>query len=40
LKKLILVHGEYSAQQFFFNKLKESGFTDIMIPELGDILEQ
>ena len=38
LKKLILVHGEYTAQQFFSDKLKESGYTDIMIPELGETL--
>ncbi len=39
LKKLILVHGEYSAQEFFSNKLKESGFENVMIPELGAIIK-
>jgi metallo-beta-lactamase family protein len=38
LKKLILVHGEYSAQQFFSEKLKESGYENVMIPELGEVL--
>jgi metallo-beta-lactamase family protein len=38
LKKLILVHGEYTAQEFFTNKLRESGFTDVIAPQLGEIL--
>jgi metallo-beta-lactamase family protein len=36
LKKLILVHGEYKAQEFFNERLKEAGFTEIFIPELGN----
>jgi len=36
VKKLILVHGEYAAQQFFSEKLKESGFGEVLIPEWGD----
>jgi metallo-beta-lactamase family protein len=40
LKKLILVHGEYSAQEFFSNKLKESGYENVIIPVLGETMEQ
>ena len=35
VKKLILVHGEYSAQRFFSNKLDENGFPHAESPELG-----
>jgi metallo-beta-lactamase family protein len=40
LKKLILVHGEYSAQQVFSEKLKEQGFENVMIPEIGETLSE
>jgi metallo-beta-lactamase family protein len=36
IQKLILVHGEYEAQEFFRDKLKESGFEQVEIPKLGD----
>jgi metallo-beta-lactamase family protein len=39
VRKLILVHGEYKAQQFFSERLKESGFENVMIPELGEVIE-
>jgi metallo-beta-lactamase family protein len=39
VKKLILVHGEYSAQEFFSNELKKSGFGTVEIPKLGDRIE-
>jgi len=38
IKQLVLVHGEYKAAQFFSEKLKESGFEQIVIPELGEEL--
>jgi metallo-beta-lactamase family protein len=39
LKQLVLVHGDIDAQEFFKNKLTEDGFTNIIIPELGDQIE-
>lgn len=36
---LILVHGDIDSQQFFSEKLKESGFENVMIPELGEEIE-
>jgi metallo-beta-lactamase family protein len=36
IEKLILVHGEYTAQQFFNTKLKEAGYDRVVIPELGE----
>jgi metallo-beta-lactamase family protein len=35
LKKVFLVHGEYSAQTFYKEKLQAAGFHDISIPEAG-----
>lgn len=35
LKKLWLVHGDYEVQQIFKKKLNESGFKNVLIPELG-----
>lgn len=36
-KKLFLVHGEYTAQQHFQKTLNEQGWSDVIIPALGDI---
>lgn len=36
VKKLYLVHGQYESQQKFAELLKENGFKDVIIPELGD----
>ena len=36
VKQLFLVHGDYGAQQFFSEKLKEQGYSHIGIPEVGD----
>jgi metallo-beta-lactamase family protein len=36
VKQLILVHGAFDSQEFFSEKLKEIGFKQIVIPELGD----
>jgi metallo-beta-lactamase family protein len=38
VKKIILVHGEYSASQFFSEKLKENGFGEVVIPEWGEVV--
>lgn len=39
LKKLFLVHGDYDAQLVFKGKLNEMGFTNIEIPEQGNVFE-
>jgi metallo-beta-lactamase family protein len=39
VKQLILVHGEYSAQEYFSNELKKAGWGSIDIPKLGDKIE-
>ncbi len=39
VKKLILVHGDYDTQLTWAEKLKNVGFKDIFIPEMGDELE-
>jgi metallo-beta-lactamase family protein len=36
VKQLILVHGVFESQEFFSEKLKETGFKQVVIPELGD----
>ncbi len=36
LKKIYLVHGEYEPQLSFKDYLEESGFNEVIIPELGD----
>jgi metallo-beta-lactamase family protein len=36
VKHLILVHGDIDAQEFFRDRLKESGFDNISMPELGE----
>jgi metallo-beta-lactamase family protein len=36
VKQLILVHGVLDSQEFFCEKLKEKGFKQVVIPELGD----
>jgi len=38
-KMVFVVHGEYKAQQFFQTKLKEAGFKNVVIPELGEEFE-
>jgi len=35
LKRVFLVHGEYEAQLFYKNKMTETGFRNIEIPESG-----
>lgn len=37
VKKLFLVHGEYPVQQVFRQTLLKTGFTDIEIPEQGEV---
>ncbi|MDI1235369.1 MAG: MBL fold metallo-hydrolase [bacterium] len=39
VKKLILVHGEYDTQLSWAEKLKNVGFNDIVVPEIGDEIE-
>mgnify|MGYP001239191138 CR=1 FL=1 len=39
VKQLILVHGEYDVQMEFAQKLNEVGFGNIVIPEMGDVVE-
>jgi metallo-beta-lactamase family protein len=36
IKKTFLVHGEYQVQQIYAEKLKEAGFQNIEIPEVGE----
>lgn len=38
-KGIFLVHGEYESQQSFAKKLKEAGYTNIIIPTKGQIIE-
>ena len=38
VKKTILVHGEYEAQQHFKKKLQEEGFHDIAIPDMYEVI--
>ena len=39
LKKIFMVHGEKSAQEFFQNYLKENGFPDVQIVKYGETYE-
>ena len=39
LKKTFLVHGDYEAQLFYKERMKEAGFGDIEIPESGNEFE-
>jgi metallo-beta-lactamase family protein len=39
LRKLFLVHGEYSVQEFYKDELTKEGFTNIEIPQAGDEFE-
>jgi len=36
IKKTFLVHGDYDAQLFYKDRMKEAGFGDIEIPEAGN----
>jgi metallo-beta-lactamase family protein len=36
VKYMILVHGDIDSQEFFRDRLKESGFEQVSIPELGE----
>jgi metallo-beta-lactamase family protein len=36
VKQLVLVHGDIDAQEFFRDRLTESGFGNIMIPKIGE----
>jgi metallo-beta-lactamase family protein len=36
VKHMILVHGDIDSQEFFRDRLKESGFEQVSIPELGE----
>jgi len=35
-KKTFLVHGDYDAQLYYKDRMKEAGFGDIEIPEAGN----
>ena len=39
LKKTFLVHGDYEAQLFYRDRMKEAGFGDIEIPASGNEFE-
>jgi metallo-beta-lactamase family protein len=39
VKKLFLVHGEYSVQQAYSVELEKSGFKNIEIPKAGEVFE-
>jgi len=39
VKKIYLVHGEYEPQLAFKKYLEKAGFSDIIIPELGDAFD-
>ena len=36
VKQIHLVHGDFKAQQFFSDRLKEAGYANVNIPEVGD----
>jgi metallo-beta-lactamase family protein len=38
VKQVILVHGAFDSQEIFRDKLKEKGFGQVTIPELGDVV--
>lgn len=39
VRQVLLVHGEIDSQDFFRDKLKEKGFNQVLIPELGEEIE-
>lgn len=39
VKKTFFVHGEYETQQSYMEKLSKEGFTNIIIPEKGQVVE-
>ncbi len=39
MKNIFLVHGDFDQQQKFADRLKQSGFSKITIPERGDVFE-
>lgn len=39
VNEVFIVHGEYTAQQFYKSKLEEKGFQHVEIPELGQVFE-
>jgi metallo-beta-lactamase family protein len=36
VKQVLLVHGDIAAQEYFRDRLRENGFENIAIPELGE----
>jgi len=39
LQQVILVHGEYEAQDFYKTRLEKEGFSNISIPAVGEEIE-
>jgi len=39
VKNLFLVHGEQTAQEAFAGRLRDAGFKDVSIPELGEVFD-
>jgi metallo-beta-lactamase family protein len=39
IKKTFIVHGEYTAQQFYKGELEKEGYKNITIPEMGEEVE-
>jgi metallo-beta-lactamase family protein len=38
VQQVVLVHGEYEAQQQYKNRLEERGFKNVIIPEIGEYI--
>ena len=38
VQQVVLVHGEYNAQQQYKSRLEEIGFKNVTIPEIGDYI--
>jgi metallo-beta-lactamase family protein len=38
VKQIVLVHGSIDSQEHFRDRLKEKGFDQVTIPELGDMI--
>lgn len=36
VKKVFVIHGEYEVQQVFANYLKQRGFADVVVPQVGE----
>lgn len=39
LQQVVVVHGEYKAQQSYRNTLASEGYKNIIVPEVGDMIE-